>query len=633
MEPVSDPPLKTSFSRHLWRLARPYWLQLGSIFLLSLVATPLTLLLALPIKIVVDNVIGSLPLPHLLQPLLPTWAVTSRQAHLFLAVGLFLGFSLLMNLQGFSAWLLQTYTGENLVLDFRSRLFWHVQRMDLLFHDRRGTNELAYRIQYDAPAIQYIFLQGLVPIIGSALSFVGMLYVTARIDWGLSVIALMLSPALFLLARKSSRRARQGWDGVKRLDSSAMQVLHEVLASIRVVKAFGQEKFEDDRFRFRSRQRMVEQLRVAGGQAVFHVFITTTVAMGTVVAMFIGARHVIAGRITLGDFLLVMAYMGQLYEPLRTISAKLPEVQSWVVSMHRALALLEGAPEVAEAENAARLQRAAGRFSFFDVNFEYPVSGPVLNHISFEIPVGKRVGIIGPSGSGKSTLVNLLTRFYDPCHGQITLDGRDLCSYNLEDLRRQFAIVLQEPVVFSATVAENIAYGRPGASREQVIAAARAAYADEFILNLPNGYDTRIGDGGCRLSGGERQRLAIARAFLKDAPVLIFDEPTSAIDVQTEQEILEATEKLVQGRTTFVIAHRMNTVKNCDMLLVLKQGELRAVTHDLESALRAMEEESPEPLDAAFSAEANLSRLVPEQQDEVVSCNMPLPAYEAGPAS
>ncbi len=607
MEAARETGQNVVISRHLLRLARPYWLHLTAIFTLSLVAAPIALLLALPLKIVVDNVIGNLPLPRLLQAMLPAWAAGSKNAHLLLAVGLMLAFSLLMNLQGFSAWLLQTYTGEKLVLDLRSYLFWHVQRMDLLFHDRRGTNELAYRIQHDAPAIQYIFLQGLAPIVSSVLTFIAMMYVTSRIDWALAMIALCVSPVLFLLARKSSRKARKGWDGVKRLDSSAMLVLHEVLSSIRVVKAFGQEKFEDDRFRLRSRQRMREQVKVASGQAAFHVLITTTVAMGTVIAMFMGTRHVLAGTISLGDFLLVMAYMAQLYEPLRTVSAKLPELQSWIVSMQRALALLEGAPEVTEPSRAIPLDRATGHVSFQDVGFEYPVAGRVLNSISFDIPAGTRVGIIGPSGSGKSTMVNLLTRFYDPCCGLITLDGVDLRNYRLEDLRRQFAIVLQEPVVFSATVAENISYAQPGASRDQVVEAASAARAHEFIMALPDGYETKIGDGGCRLSGGERQRLALARAFLKDAPTLILDEPTSAIDIQTEQEILQATEDLVRGRTTFVIAHRLNTVKSCDLLLVLKKGRLHAVTTDFETAICRLEQEELLAPEAAAGPEKGVT--------------------------
>jgi ATP-binding cassette, subfamily B, bacterial len=587
--------------RPLLRLARPYWPHLGGIFLLSLIAAPIALLLALPLKIAVDSVIGNQPLPHFLQDLVPAGFHASKSANLALAVGLLLTLSLLMNLQAFASWLLQTYTGERLVLDFRTLLFWHAQRMDLLFHDRRGTNEVAYRIQHDAAAIQYIFLQGALPVISSLLSFAGLLYVTMRIDWALAVIALSVSPLLFMLARKSGRRARLGWDGIKKLDSSAMLVLYEALSSIRVVKAFGQERFEDERFKLRSRQRMAEQVKVAGFQAGFHVLIASTIACGTAAALWIGVRHVELGVLTLGELLLVMAYMGQLYEPLRTISSKLPELQSWLVSVQRALALVEEAPELVEDSHAPSLDRVQGQVSFREVSFEYPSSGRALDRVSFEIGAGMRVGIIGTSGSGKSTLMNLLTRFYDPTSGQILLDGRDLRAYRLNDLRRQFSIILQEPVVFSATVAENIAYAKPEASREEIMQAAQAAMAHDFIMTLPKGYDTPIGEGGCRLSGGQRQRVAIARAFLKNAPVLIFDEPTSAVDIHTEEDILEATEKLVRGRTTFIIAHRLSTVRNCDLLLVLKQGRLQAATSDFDLAVDALRERAM-PVSSASAA-------------------------------
>jgi ATP-binding cassette subfamily B protein len=587
--------------RPLLRLARPYWPYLAGIFVLSLIAAPITLLLALPLQIAVDSVIGNQPLPHFLQNMVPAGFHASRGANLLLAVGLLLSLSLLLNLQSFASWLLQTYTGEKLVLDFRTLLFWHVQRMDLLFHDRRGTNEVAYRIQHDAAAIQYIFLQGALPLLSSALSFVALLYVTVRIDWVLAVIALSVSPVLFVLARKSGRRARVGWDGIKKLDSSAMLVLYEALSSIRVVKAFGQERFEDERFKLRSRQRMAEQVKVASTQAAFHVLIASTIAVGTAGALWVGVHHVASGVLTLGQLLLVMAYMGQLYEPLRTISSKLPELQSWLVSVNRALALVEEAPELVEDSHAASLDRVQGHVSFRDVSFEYPSSGRALDHVSFDIGAGMRVGIIGASGSGKSTLVNLLTRFYDPTGGQILLDGRDLRAYRLNDLRRQFSIILQEPVVFSATVAENIAYAKPEASREEIMQAAQAAIAHDFIMTLPKAYDTPIGEGGCRLSGGQRQRLAIARAFVKDSPVLIFDEPTSAVDIHTEEDIMQATEKLVHGRTTFVIAHRLSTVKDCDLLLVLKQGRLEAVTSDFNLAVDTLRDR-PSPMAAAAQA-------------------------------
>jgi ATP-binding cassette, subfamily B, bacterial len=585
--------------RPLLRLARPYWTHLCAILGLSMVAVPVSLMLALPLKIAVDNVIGNQPLPHLFGSILPASLHDSKGARLGLAVGLLLTLSLIMNLQAFLSWLLQTYTGERLVLNFRTLLFWHVQRMDLLFHDRRGTTDVAYRIQHDAPAIQYIFLQGFVPLLSATLSFTALVCVTMRLDLAMAAIAVSVSPVLFLLARNSGKRARAGWNGIKKLDSSAMQAMYEALASIRLVKAFGQERFEDERFKMRSRQRMMEQVKVASTQASFHVLMATIIAGGTAAALWVGVRHVMQGRLTLGELLLVMAYMGQLYEPLRTISSKLPELQSWLVSVQRALSLMEEAPEVTEDSRAPLLDRAQGQVSFCNVTFSYPTSVRALDKVSFEAPAGTRVGIIGASGSGKSTLVNLLTRFYDPDAGQILLDGRDLRGYRLNDLRRQFAIILQDPVVFSATVAENIAYGRPEASREEVVQAGRAAMAHDFIMALPNGYDTPIGEGGCRLSGGERQRLAIARAFLKDAPVLIFDEPTSAVDIHTEREIMDATAQLIKGRTTFVIAHRLSTVRHCDLLLVLKQGRLQTVTSDFDQAMRALADERPAVAGAA----------------------------------
>ena len=320
---------------------------------------------------------------------------------------------------------------------------------------------------------------------------------------------------------------------------------------------------------------MKEQIRLASIQAGYHLLISFAIAAGSAAALLIGIRHVKMGLITLGDLLLVMAYVAQLYDPLRTISSKIPELQSWTVSLERAFALFEDSPELAESSAEADTPRVSGDVIFENVTFEYPTGGRALHQVSCVIRAGTRVGIVGPSGSGKTTFVNLLTRFYEPTSGRILLDGIDLHDYKVAQLRQQFAVISQEPVLFSATVADNIAYGRCEASREQVIGAAIAARAHDFIMSLPQAYDTKIGDGGSRLSGGQRQRLAIARAFLKDAPLLILDEPTSALDVGTESELLESMVDVMQGRTTFVIAHRLNTIRNCDVLLVLEKGTLK----------------------------------------------------------
>lgn len=574
--------------RLLWKrlalLAKPSWPQILLIVVLSLISTPIALLMPLPLKIAVDTVLGNQGLPQWLQHMVPAIAIGSKRGELFVAGGMLLIIALLSSFQSLASWLLQTYTGEKLVHDFRGQLLWHAQRLSLSFHDRRGTNDTTYRIQHDAPAVQSILIHGLVPLVTSAFGFVAMLYVTARINWRLSLIAIILSPVLFLLARNSSRKVRAGYDEVKELDSSAMLVMHEALACVRAVKAFGQEGYEDELFRRKSRMRMVEQVRLASIQASFHVLVGLTIALGTAAALVVGVSQVLANTITVGELLLVMAYMGQLYEPLRTISGKIPELQSSIVSAQRAFSLLDESPEPAELGAALPDTRVKGAIRFEDVSFQYTANRRVLDSVSFDVRPGACVGIIGPSGSGKSTLVNLLTRFYDPNSGQILLDDVDLRNYRLTDLRRQFSIVLQEPMLFSTTVAGNIAYAKPDASRAEIIEAARRANAHDFIEKLSKGYDTPIGDSGVRLSGGERQRIAIARAFLKDSPMVILDEPTSAVDIRTEAAIMDAIEKLMHGRTTFMIAHRLSTLERCDVVLVMREGRLQMITHDLSEA-------------------------------------------------
>jgi len=279
-----------------------------------------------------------------------------------------------------------------------------------------------------------------------------------------------------------------------------------------------------------------------------------------------------SGQLSLGNLLLVMAYLKDIYKPLRTLSKKTVALESSMASAERAFALLDRMPEVAEKRDPHRVERSAGTLLFLDVSFAYDADHTVLHRVSFAAPAGTRVGIRGTTGAGKSTLMGLLMRFYDPTDGQILLDGVDLRDYSLADLRRQFGIVLQEPVLFSTTIAENIAYGRPESTREQVVEAARLANAHDFIAALPEGYDTMVGERGMRLSGGERQRISLARAFLLDAPILILDEPTSSVDIKTEGAIIEAMNRLMEGRTTFIISHRLEALAGCDMQVELEQG-------------------------------------------------------------
>jgi ATP-binding cassette subfamily B protein len=367
---------------------------------------------------------------------------------------------------------------------------------------------------------------------------------------------------------------RERWSAVKQHETAALSVVQEVLGAIRVVKAFGQEDRERDRFVARAACGVSAQLRAVRAETVFGLLVALALAAGSAAVLVVGAHDVRAGRLTLGSLLLVMAYVAQLYRPLDTISKKLASMQSALAGAERAYGLLDEPADVVERPDARRLSRAAGGITLRNVCFAYPDARPVLRGISLEVAAGTRVGIEGATGAGKTTLLGLLWRLADPTEGEILLDGVDVRAFRLRDLRNQFALVLQEPVLLAASVAENIAYARPHASRAEIVAAATAAHAHDFIVALPNGYDTPVGERGMTVSGGERQRIALARAFLKDAPVLILDEPTSAVDAKSEAAILAAMHELIRGRTTFMVAHRLHTLEACDLRLRLEDGRL-----------------------------------------------------------
>jgi len=537
---------------------------------LSLLSLPLTLLYPLPLKIAVDNVLGRQPLTPWLSVLLPQ----SRAGELGFAIAVLLGIAVLVNVQALASWWLQTYTGEKLVWDFRAELLNHVQRLPLSFHDRYGASDSVYRIQHDAHSIQYVTIQGLVPLFAAFVTLGGMIFVTASMDASLALVAIAVTPILFVLSLVCSRQVKQRSQEIKLLDSSAMSIIQEVMGSIRLIKAFGQESREHERFVRQSSARMTGQVKLAIRQSVFNLLIGLTIAAGSAMVLGIGVHHVRAGKLSVGSLLMVMAYIAQMYQPLQLLSTKTMDLQAWLVSLDRAFTLLEQTPEIAESPKARPVTRAPGGFEFRNVSFAYDQGPRGLQNVSFKVPAGARVGIVGSTGAGKTTLLNLLMRFYDPTEGSVLLDGVDLREYRISDLRRQFSVVLQEPVVFAASVAENIAYGKPNAADSEIVAAATAASSHEFILKMKAGYETRIGEQGAGLSGGEKQRISLARAFLRNSPILILDEPTSSVDLRTEAAIMDATEQLMQNRTTFMIAHRLNTLKSCDMILVLDQGRL-----------------------------------------------------------
>jgi len=563
-------------------LLRPYAKCLTVVLLLDLLESLWLLLTPVPMKVAIDSVVGSQPLPAWLSHLLPQSVTASATTLMIVLVGMLLAIALLSGLQTLAGALLRGYVGERLVLDFRGLLFRHAQRLPAAYHDTEGTNDATYRIQRDAAAVEAIVASTL-PLAAAVLQVALTFTVTLWLDWQLALAAAVAAPILMFISGRYRPRLRQRAHEVRKLESIALGVVQEVLSVLRVVKAFGQEEREQSRFMDRSHEGMRVRLRLLLAESSYGLAIRLTAALGTATVLFIGVTHVRGGTLTLGELLLVLAYLAQLYAPLKTISRKAGGLQSHLVSAERAFALLDQQPEVEDRPDARPIGRAAGALTLRHVTFGYEPGRPVLRDASLDIEPGTRLGIVGATGAGKTTLLNLLMRFHDPDEGGLLLDGVDLRDYRLADLRHQFALVLQDAVLLSASVAENIAYARPGATQAEIEAAAHNAHAHDFIVSLPQGYDTPVGERGMRLSGGERQRIGLARAFLKDAPILLLDEPTSAIDPRTEAGILEAMKRLMRGRTCIIITHRPTPLAGCDAVLVLEQGQLG--TQPLEPAL------------------------------------------------
>jgi len=570
--------------RRLARQTRSSWLSIAALFLVGLLASPLALLTPLPLKIAVDSVLGSRPLPGFLNALVPATVTRTPTVLLMFVAAFALFIALLSQLQALASKYLTAAAGELIVLDFRARIFRHLQRLSLSYHDSVGTADSMYRVQNDAQAIRYLIIDGFIPSVSAATTLASMIYVMIRIDWQLTLIALAISPPILFVTQVYRPRLRSQSREVRKLESAAMAVVHEVLGALRVVKAFGQEERESERFVRRSGEGVRRRIHLALAEGHFGLIVGLATAAGTAAVLFVGIGHVRSGVLSLGNLLLVMGYLGKLYDPIKTISRKVATVQGHLASIERVFVLLDEPSDVEERPDARPLARARGTIAFRRVSFSYGKDRPVLHDVSFDIEAGTRLGIVGASGAGKSTLVSLITRFYDPTDGQILLDGVDLRDYRLEDLRRQFAVVLQESVLFSTSIAENIAYGSPGVSRDAIVAAAQAANAHDFIVGLPRGYDTQVGERGVQLSGGQRQRIALARAFLEDSPVLVLDEPTSAVDAEAESAILGAIRRLMRGRTVMVITHRPSMLEGCGALLAIEDGRVVAdVTRPLAS--------------------------------------------------
>jgi ABC-type multidrug transport system fused ATPase/permease subunit len=464
-------------------------------------------------------------------------------------------------------------TEQNMVMDLRSDLFAHVQRLSFTFHDERQTGALMSQINLQAASVGNIVMV-VPPIIEAMLTLTGMMVIALLIDWEVALLALAVVPLLYWSFGLYGSRIVPRLQKVQQLEWRSLSIVHESMAMLRVIVSFGREEYEHKRFREQGRTAVDERVKLTVGQSMYTLFVQTATAAGTSVVLGVGAWHVMQGKIAIGELIVLMTYIASVYQPLEQISTTVGMIHEELVQFNASLDLLDMEPEVKEKADAIDLGRARGGVAARNVDFAYKGRNETLSDVSFEARPGERVAIVGHTGAGKSTLMSLLVRFYDPAGGGIEIDGVDLRDLKLASLREQISLVLQEPLLFSGTIEENIRYGRLEASDEEVFAAARAANCHDFIEGLPDGYQTELGERGAQLSGGERQRICVARAFLKDAPVLILDEPTSSIDSRTEGVILDALDELMEGRTSFMIAHRLSTVRHADQILVLQGGRI-----------------------------------------------------------
>lgn len=568
-----------SYLPRIFSYLRPYWrLALASVALIVLGGVT-GLLIPWPLALLIDNVLGAQPLPDWLAWLVAPLAA-NRPALLGLAVVAGLLITLLQNALTVIDNYVNTKLEQRMALDFRSDLFQHAQRLSMAFHDRRRSGMLIYAINSQADAVPGLVM-AVPPIAQSAITLVGMFWILLALDPWLAVISLTVVPFLTYSVRYYANHIQERLMHVRNMECENLSIVHEAISMLRVIVAFGREDHEYRRFREQGERAIDGRVKLTVRQTLFSLAINMTTAAGTALVLWIGASHVLAGKLQVGQLLVVMAYVASVYKPLEAITHTAGTFQEKLVNLRLAFHLLGTEPEIADAPGAVAIGRVRGAVRFEGVSFSYQGRVDTLSDISFEARAGQVIAIVGPTGAGKTTLVSLLPRFYQQGHGQISLDGLDIRQLTLRSLREQISLVLQEPLLFSGTIADNIRYGRLEATMDEVVEAARSANAHDFIMRLPHQYETELGERGAKLSGGERQRVCIARAFLKDAPVLILDEPTSAIDSKTEAVILDALDRLMVGRTTFMIAHRLSTVRRADQILVLDGGRLvERGTHD-----------------------------------------------------
>ncbi len=564
-----------------WMLSflRPYRPSAVLLAVLLILQIVLGALQPWPLKLVIDNILNSdeHPFP---EPLASWMQAVTGGSLLGALVVVVMGGVLLQVINQFvTAWAMQVQvgTGQRMVYDLRGRLFQHLQALGLHHHITRNTGDAVYRIDVDAYAIENLVMSGLFPLVTSATTLVVMFVILIRLDVTVALLSLAVVPFLFLCLRYYMTTLVMRTERVKELESKLIERLYEVFSAIRLVKSFAREPYEAGRYIAFGNQVRQARVAITWQESMFSVVVSTITILGTALVLIVGGQHVLRGEMSVGDLTVVIAYLGAVYGPLSAIAHTTGNLQGAVAGARRVRAMFAMLPETVEAPDAIDAVGIKGQVRFEDVGFTYPDGTRVLENISFSAEPGEVVALVGLTGAGKTTLVSLIPRFYEATRGRVLVDGVDVKRYRVRSLRDKIAIVLQDPVLFAGTIGDNLRYGRLDATDAEVEDAARAAHAHEFVSRLSKQYDTEIAEAGGGLSGGERQRLSVARAILKNAPILILDEPTSSLDASSEEIVFAALRRLRAGRTTVVIAHRLSTVRDADRILVLDKGRIAAV--------------------------------------------------------
>jgi len=563
-------------------LIRPYSISLAAILVAMLVQTAMSVAGPWPLKIVLDNVIGSHKLSpwldHLLRPLLAGGSKMQIAAAAALAAVLI---AVVGAIASYVANYYTTSVGQWVANDLRMRTYHHLQQLSLSYYDTHESGTLLSTITADVQTIQSFASSSTLDILVDMFTIVGMLSIMFWLSWDFTLIAVAVTPFMLLLVSRFKKAVKKATHEVRKQQSKIVAVVDQGLQSRRVVKAFGRQNLEEEELSEVSKATVEAALKARRIKALLSPIVTIAVALCTGLVLFRGSALILAGAMTVGALTVFLSYLNKFFKPVQDLATMTNTIAQTAVAVDRIRAILDAETVIPERPDARDPQPLSGEVVFENVAFGYNADAQVLRDVSFRIKAGQTVGVVGPTGGGKSTIVSLIPRFYDPTGGKVHIDGVDIRDYKLKGLRNQIGYVLQETVLFRGTVADNIAYGRAGATKKEVIEAAKLANADEFIAKMPHGYDTMVGERGDTLSGGQRQRIGIARAIIRNNPILILDEPTAALDTESERLVMEALERLMKGRTVITIAHRLSTIRDSDKIIVLKDGVVAEEgTHD-----------------------------------------------------